>query len=529
MACAYAAIGMIPADWRDVLGPVASPEALTPIAAFVAEERRTSVVFPSPERIFAALEATPYASVRAVILGQDPYPTTGHAEGLAFSVPNDVFTLPRMQALQRGKRRTSTTRRAADRLESQRTWDKRRRTDAVTTHPKVRSLSMTIEDDHGTLPEHAERLVERLERLRSLFVPSRVGHHQHTEFAERSALLAHQLRASLLLSNSGHYAPAFVAIRTALEHHLVDRLLFLANRYLQVYPVKKADVAAEESRLATLKRGPRPDIGRWWLDNGRMNVLVWGLYSTGSLGRGRTLSPYYFVVDQYDPFTGRPKNVRQLAGAFMPIGQRRKRAEESRSVWESLFKYEKLRRNLLLNHLLTSRQALQVDVHYAFLSAFTHSVKRAHDLAYGRNIPSSARVSDHYSSELALLYVTTIASEELAVFGRMAARTPRLRLAGWDVVEDEIREARHAASHLWFLSGEPQLLDRINEVHTRLARRREPWVAPRIDPMTIPVDRVRYYANPLVRLVELHRGWKELTTGLESPPLFPRRDAINRI
>lgn len=40
---------------------------------------------PAPERIFAALALTPLDSVRVVILGQDPYPTPGHANGLAFS------------------------------------------------------------------------------------------------------------------------------------------------------------------------------------------------------------------------------------------------------------------------------------------------------------------------------------------------------------------------------------------------------------------------------------------------------------
>lgn len=35
---------------------------------------------------FAALERTPPETTRVVILGQDPYPTPGHANGLAFSV-----------------------------------------------------------------------------------------------------------------------------------------------------------------------------------------------------------------------------------------------------------------------------------------------------------------------------------------------------------------------------------------------------------------------------------------------------------
>ncbi|AUH63850.1 uracil-DNA glycosylase [Paracoccus zhejiangensis] len=49
---------------------------------------------PGPDRLFAALAATPPERVRVVILGQDPYPTPGHANGLAFSVAPDI-ALPR--------------------------------------------------------------------------------------------------------------------------------------------------------------------------------------------------------------------------------------------------------------------------------------------------------------------------------------------------------------------------------------------------------------------------------------------------
>jgi uracil-DNA glycosylase len=42
-------------------------------------------VLPAPDRIFHALAETPLRDVQAVILGQDPYPTPGDANGLAFS------------------------------------------------------------------------------------------------------------------------------------------------------------------------------------------------------------------------------------------------------------------------------------------------------------------------------------------------------------------------------------------------------------------------------------------------------------
>lgn len=42
-------------------------------------------VLPAPENIFNGLVLAPLDTVRAVILGQDPYPTPGDANGLAFS------------------------------------------------------------------------------------------------------------------------------------------------------------------------------------------------------------------------------------------------------------------------------------------------------------------------------------------------------------------------------------------------------------------------------------------------------------
>lgn len=49
---------------------------------------------PGPANLFAAFERLHPRRLEAVILGQDPYPTPGHANGLAFSVARDI-ALPR--------------------------------------------------------------------------------------------------------------------------------------------------------------------------------------------------------------------------------------------------------------------------------------------------------------------------------------------------------------------------------------------------------------------------------------------------
>ncbi len=50
----------------------------------------TRAILPPAGRVFAALERTQPEDTRVVILGQDPYPTPGHAHGLAFSVEPEV-------------------------------------------------------------------------------------------------------------------------------------------------------------------------------------------------------------------------------------------------------------------------------------------------------------------------------------------------------------------------------------------------------------------------------------------------------
>ena len=50
-----------------------------------------------PAQVFRALELTPLARTRVVILGQDPYHGEGQAEGLAFSVPSGVRTPPSLR------------------------------------------------------------------------------------------------------------------------------------------------------------------------------------------------------------------------------------------------------------------------------------------------------------------------------------------------------------------------------------------------------------------------------------------------
>ncbi|MDA5094283.1 uracil-DNA glycosylase [Aliiroseovarius sp. KMU-50] len=80
----------IPSNWSDL--PFFTEDWPAINKALNADPRE---ILPPKDRRFAALNAARPNDVRVVILGQDPYPTRGHANGLAFSVEPDVQPLPR--------------------------------------------------------------------------------------------------------------------------------------------------------------------------------------------------------------------------------------------------------------------------------------------------------------------------------------------------------------------------------------------------------------------------------------------------
>jgi uracil-DNA glycosylase len=78
--------------WAEALAPVADRIAAMGefLRAEVAAGRR---YLPAGDKVLRAF-TQPFADVRVLIVGQDPYPTPGHAVGLSFSVAPDVRPLP---------------------------------------------------------------------------------------------------------------------------------------------------------------------------------------------------------------------------------------------------------------------------------------------------------------------------------------------------------------------------------------------------------------------------------------------------
>jgi uracil-DNA glycosylase len=84
---------VVEAGWATALEPVAANIAAMGdfLRAEIAAGRRYLPAGPNVLRAFTQ----PFADVRVLIVGQDPYPTPRHAMGLSFSVAPDVHPIPR--------------------------------------------------------------------------------------------------------------------------------------------------------------------------------------------------------------------------------------------------------------------------------------------------------------------------------------------------------------------------------------------------------------------------------------------------
>jgi uracil-DNA glycosylase len=88
--------GLVHPEWAAALATV-DPQ-LAELEGFLAGESAAGrSVLPAGDNVLRAFRYPP-DSVRVLIVGQDPYPTPGHAVGLAFAVDRDVRPVPRSLA-----------------------------------------------------------------------------------------------------------------------------------------------------------------------------------------------------------------------------------------------------------------------------------------------------------------------------------------------------------------------------------------------------------------------------------------------
>ncbi|MBY8847806.1 uracil-DNA glycosylase [Saccharothrix longispora] len=84
---------IVEAGWAAALAPVA--DQIARMGEFLrAEVAAGRTYLPAGENVLRAFQQ-PFHSVRVLVVGQDPYPTPGHAVGLSFSVSPETRPIPK--------------------------------------------------------------------------------------------------------------------------------------------------------------------------------------------------------------------------------------------------------------------------------------------------------------------------------------------------------------------------------------------------------------------------------------------------
>jgi len=85
-----------PLLWKSHLAAEFEKDYMLSLQDFLlSEKEQGKSIFPETSVWFNALTTTDLDQVKVVILGQDPYPTPGHAHGLCFSVMPEVKPIPK--------------------------------------------------------------------------------------------------------------------------------------------------------------------------------------------------------------------------------------------------------------------------------------------------------------------------------------------------------------------------------------------------------------------------------------------------
>lgn len=84
----------IESSWKAILREEFESDYFLALKEFLLAEKQKYMIYPPGSLIFNAFNRTPFAKVRVVLLGQDPYHGHGQAHGLCFSVPSGIKPPP---------------------------------------------------------------------------------------------------------------------------------------------------------------------------------------------------------------------------------------------------------------------------------------------------------------------------------------------------------------------------------------------------------------------------------------------------
>lgn len=399
---------------------------------------------------------------------------------------------------------------------------------SIVTSIPANSGRLLPDEEHPGLVSAATEAIGLLRGLRESLEPSEGGAiwMHHYEFADRAGDLADHLDTALDAVTARRYPSAFALIRTAMEHQVLDRLLLLADRYRERFEKLSDDEFdrwQKERAAGAAWAADVEDLER----RGQGAVVVRRGHDVRDASGAvvERISPYWPVVERHRPTLGPPSAQAEFFDGIGDLADHEKWARVNRDRYRDFLRWEAMLDNLVLNELIPEHERVRLEVHYRFLSAFTHATRHGYDtIGRSESAPSPFRPSSHHLSELALLYVAAIAATELKSFCEFVDRRRELiGFANRSEIGSLLDRLQLVGGHLWYVGQMPSEFDRFVEANKRVWQTWDtsgPIPADRQRPGDIPPHEIGYYTDPLDRLHQMHIGGNEMTTGFSHRPMW---------
>jgi hypothetical protein len=215
--------------------------------------------------------------------------------------------------------------------------------------------------EHPLLVDAGTRLIQELEGARAGVQGGGVLYEQHLTYAERAQELGTLLDSARVLAQMQRYAHAFTILRAALEHHVFDQLIMHARKYTLAFTgVSQPEWDQWQIDRANGALWTKEIVG-WEYRKGNPLITYVGRFNAAA--PRETLSAYYFLMREYDPFHGRASEQRFLLPHFTSKAQQREWAAQSQKLYSEHLGWRALVEGLSLK--VSSARAI------AFVSAST--------------------------------------------------------------------------------------------------------------------------------------------------------------
>ncbi len=220
-----------------------------------------------------------------------------------------------------------------------------------------------------------------------------------------------------------------------------------------------------------------------------------GLYDSKDKSKTGIVLPWYlWVLKDYDPETKFLSELPSVkAGDIFPDITAKLKSKQD-SIYHHYIYIDSIRKNLILNGLITERQADYILVHYNYLSSFLHPSERGFDpQAYFYKYQGG--YGDYVTWQI-LLYVCRIQLIFLdSVLSKFRVDNKNARTKDYDAF---IAKANGATKYFWFVDNEPTKED-VQESDTAKKWLKEE--SRRKDTTVI------YYLDPIERLSKFGLVW----------------------